>query len=51
LDYADDKIIAEDGRVMRYGFTGSNSTHQCRSWDAIRAFAEGNRSGDKKGIL
>jgi hypothetical protein len=51
LDYADDKIIAEDGTVMRYGFTGNNSVHQCRDWEAIKAFAVENRSGDKKGIL
>ncbi len=51
MDYADDQTAAPDGRVVRYGFTGANSTHQCRDWDAIKAFAEKHTSGDSTGIL
>jgi len=50
LDYADDKTFALDGSVTRYGFTGANSTHQCRDWDTIRAFAENHRSNEMTGI-
>ncbi|KAJ4421056.1 hypothetical protein N0V82_003960 [Gnomoniopsis sp. IMI 355080] len=45
LDYAE---VQEDG--TRRGFSGANSTHQCRDWDAIVSWAEENREGDKKGI-
>lgn len=45
LDYAE---LQEDG--TRRGFSGANSTHQCRDWDAIVSWAEENREGDKKGI-
>lgn len=45
LDYAE---LHEDG--TRRGFSGANSTHQCRDWDAIVHWAEENREGDKKGI-
>jgi hypothetical protein len=51
LDFADDRTIGFDGKVTRYGFTGANSTHQCRDWDAVREFAEGHRAGDRTGIL
>lgn len=50
LDYADDIVRDPDGTERRLGFTGANSTHICRSWDAIKAFAIENRSGDKIGI-
>jgi len=49
LDFAE-IVRAADGTERRLGFTGSNSTHICRSWDAIKAFAVENRSGDKFGI-
>lgn len=45
LDYAE---LHDDG--TRRGFSGANSTHQCRSWDAIVGWAVENRAGDKKGI-
>jgi len=51
MDYADDQSIGPDGKVIRYGFTGANSTHQCRDWDAIKDFAERHKSGDMSGIL
>lgn len=51
MDYADDQTIGQDGQVTRYGFTGANSTHQCRDWDAIKAFAEQHKSEDRTGIL
>ncbi|KAH8884196.1 hypothetical protein GQ53DRAFT_846499 [Thozetella sp. PMI_491] len=51
LDYADDQVIGQDGKVTRYGFTGANSTHMCRDWDAIKKFAEEHRSGDRTGVL
>ena len=51
LDYADDRVIGQDGQVTRYGFTGSNSTHQCHDWDLIREFAEQHKSGNRTGIL
>ncbi|KAK3348677.1 hypothetical protein B0T25DRAFT_457724, partial [Lasiosphaeria hispida] len=51
LDYADDRVIGQEGQVTRYGFTGSNSTHQCRDWDFIRDFAEKHKAGDRTGIL
>lgn len=51
LDYADDQSIGQDGRVVRYGFTGANSTHHCKDWEAIKAFAEKHKSGDRTGIL
>ena len=50
LDYADDRTTALNGTVTRYGYTGANSTHQCRDWDVIKAFAEGHRSSDMTGI-
>ncbi|KAG4429570.1 hypothetical protein IFR05_014945 [Cadophora sp. M221] len=50
LDYAE-IVTGSDGVQRRLGFTGANSTHQCRDWDAIRAWAIENRSGDKAGIL
>ncbi|KAH7419951.1 hypothetical protein BKA64DRAFT_699954 [Cadophora sp. MPI-SDFR-AT-0126] len=50
LDYAE-VVTGADGVERRLGFTGANSTHQCRDWDAIRAWAIENRSGDKAGIL
>ncbi|KAF3768853.1 hypothetical protein M406DRAFT_327269 [Cryphonectria parasitica EP155] len=46
LDYAE--AHAGDGR--RTGFSGANSTHQCRDWDALVGWAVENRAGDKKGI-
>jgi hypothetical protein len=49
LDFAE-IVRGSDGIERRLGFTGSNSTHICRSWDAIKAFAVENRSGDKVGI-
>ncbi|KAK4448437.1 hypothetical protein QBC34DRAFT_407430 [Podospora aff. communis PSN243] len=51
LDYANDRVFGQDGKVTRYGFTGSNSTHQCRDWDFIRDFAGKHKSGDTTGIL
>ncbi len=51
MDHADDRTVGQDGKVVRYGFTGANSTHQCRDWDAIKSFAENHRSGDRSGIL
>ncbi len=51
LDYADDQTAGLDGKVVRYGFTGANSTHQCRDWNAIKTFAEEHKSGDRTGIL
>ena len=51
LDFADDLTFGPDGNVTRYGFTGARSVHQCRDWDAIKAFAEKHKSGDRKGIL
>ncbi|KAL1859076.1 hypothetical protein VTK73DRAFT_7595 [Phialemonium thermophilum] len=51
LDHADDRSVDEDGRVLRYGFTGARSTHQCRDWEAIKTFAEQHKSGDRSGIL
>ncbi|KAF8852154.1 hypothetical protein BDZ45DRAFT_678557 [Acephala macrosclerotiorum] len=49
LDFAE--IFREpDGAGRRLGFSGANSTHICRSWDAIKHFAIENRSGDKTGI-
>lgn len=50
LDYAE-LVVGADGVGRRLGFMGTNSTHQCRDWDAIRAWAVENRSGDKVGIL
>ncbi|KAL5321891.1 hypothetical protein ACEPPN_009854 [Leptodophora sp. 'Broadleaf-Isolate-01'] len=50
LDYAE-IVTGSDGVERRLGFTGANSTHQCRDWDAIREWAVENRSGDKAGIL
>ncbi|KAG0646703.1 Oxidase ustYa [Hyphodiscus hymeniophilus] len=40
-----------DGGERRLGFTGANSTHQCRDWGVIKAFLIANRSGNKTGIL
>lgn len=51
MDYADDRSTGPDGTVIRYGFTGANSTHQCRDWDVIKDFAESHKSGDMSGIL
>lgn len=51
MDYANERLIGPDGQVKKYGFTGANSTHQCRDWDAIKAFAEQHKSGDRNGIL
>jgi hypothetical protein len=51
LDYADDQTVGPDGKVVRYGFTGANSTHQCRDWNAIKVFAEQHKSGERTGIL
>ncbi|KAK3386735.1 hypothetical protein B0H63DRAFT_468298 [Podospora didyma] len=51
LDYADERTVGPDGQVTRYGFTGANSTHQCRDWDAIKSFVEEHRSGERTGIL
>lgn len=49
MDFAE--IVRDpDGTERRLGFTGANSTHICRSWDAIKAWAVENRSGDKVGI-
>lgn len=45
LDYAE---LHDDG--TRRGFSGANSTHQCRDWDTIVGWAVENRAGDKKGI-
>lgn len=45
LDYAE---MHDDG--TRRGFSGANSTHQCRDWDTIVGWAVENRAGDKKGI-
>lgn len=45
LDFAE---VQADG--VRRGFSGANSTHQCRDWDALTAWAVENRDGDKKGI-
>ncbi|KUI54282.1 hypothetical protein VP1G_01565 [Cytospora mali] len=45
LDFAE---VQADG--VRRGFSGANSTHQCRDWDALSAWAVENRAGDKKGI-
>lgn len=45
LDFAE---VQADG--VRRGFSGANSTHQCRDWDALTAWAVENRAGDKKGI-
>ncbi|KAK2600542.1 hypothetical protein N8I77_010069 [Diaporthe amygdali] len=45
LDFAE---LQPDGR--RKGFSGANSTHQCRDWDAVAAWAVENRAGDKAGI-
>lgn len=45
LDFAE---LQPDG--VRRGFSGANSTHQCRDWDALTAWAVENRAGDKKGI-
>ncbi|KAL2071628.1 hypothetical protein VTL71DRAFT_12863 [Oculimacula yallundae] len=44
-------VKGSDGVDRRLGFTGANSTHQCRDWDAIRTWAIENRSGDKAGVL
>lgn len=49
MDFAE-IVRGADGIERRLGFTGSNSTHICRSWNAIKAFAMENRSGDKVGI-
>ncbi|KAK5653729.1 hypothetical protein OQA88_7885 [Cercophora sp. LCS_1] len=51
LDYADDRVVDSDGKVTRYGFTGANSTHQCRDWDIIKKFTEEHKAGDRSGIL
>lgn len=45
LDFAE---LQPDGR--RKGFSGANSTHQCRDWEALTAWAVENRAGDKAGI-
>ncbi|POS81183.1 hypothetical protein DHEL01_v200394 [Diaporthe helianthi] len=45
LDFAE---LQPDGR--RKGFSGANSTHQCRDWDALTSWAVENRAGDKAGI-
>lgn len=45
LDYAE---AHEDG--TRAGFSGANSTHQCRDWNSIVDWAVENRAGDKTGI-
>lgn len=50
LDHAAVTIHA-DGSEHRLGFTGDNSTHQCRDWEAIKTFLVEHRSGDKQGIL
>jgi len=50
LDYAG-IVIGDDGMERRLGFSGEGSSHQCRDWDAITAWAVKNRSGDKTGIL
>jgi len=50
LDHA--AIIKDaDGSERRSDFTGANSTHQCRDWEAIKSFLIDRRSGDKTGIL
>lgn len=50
LDHA--AVIKDaDGSERRSGFTGANSTHQCRDWEAIKIFLIENRSGNKTGIL
>lgn len=49
LDFAE--IVREpDGTERRLGFSGANSTHVCRSWDAIKNFAIENRSSNKTRI-
>lgn len=45
LDFAE---LQPDGR--RKGFSGANSTHHCRDWDALTSWAFENRAGDKAGI-
>jgi len=50
LDFSD-ITTGLDGVGRRLGFSGTNSTHQCRDWDAISKFAVENRSGDKAGII
>src|SRR4051812_25278592 len=50
LDHAD-IVIDANGSDRLSGFSGSNSTHQCRDWDAIKSFLIDNRAGDNIGIL
>lgn len=50
LDHADIMIDAS-GSDKKSGFSGTNSTHQCRDWDAIQAFLVENRAGNNTGIL
>lgn len=47
LDHAD--VLDASGRPT--GFTGANSAHQCRDWDAIKAFLIENRYGNRTGVL
>jgi hypothetical protein len=49
LDFAE-ATIGADGKEHRHGFSGAASTHQCRDWDAIKAFAIEHRSSNKTGI-
>jgi hypothetical protein len=50
LDFAE-ATIGADGKEHRYGFSGANSKHQCRDWEAIKAFAVEYRTGNKTGIF
>lgn len=52
LDFAETAHVdAADGTVSKSrGFTGDNSTHQCRDWDAMVDWAVENRAGDRKSI-
>lgn len=50
LDHAD-LVIDASGSDRKSGFTGTNATHQCRDWNAIKTFLVEAREGNKTGIL
>lgn len=50
LDHAD-IVIDAIGSDRKSGFSGANSTHRCRDWDAITTFLIDNRAGNNTGVL
>lgn len=53
LDFAEgDYVDPIDGTVRESrGFTGNNSTHQCRDWDAMVEWAVEHRAGNRSSIV